>query len=143
MFKPIPSSRTCETAGIAEHWCMCHTRYNVSHDDEKVIKSTDYLVSKLNRIVKPFQRCAKLTLSRIIDAKALSDPGGAKTLPPWIDYSVTLETLPGNAVFEGSVRYQKSEKSFKLIDTISRLNAYGNQSACIDDFHARLYCYCV
>lgn len=145
MFRSIPEERNCETAGIPEHWCMCHVRYNVSHDDPIVEKLIDFLVLEINGMLEKHSECARLQPQSLIDAKALSagldDEDEKKSRQaPWIDYTVTIETVPGNAIFEGSIRHNGS---FNLVGSISRLNAYGKQSACVDDFHLRLYCYCL
>ncbi|XP_058800061.1 uncharacterized protein LOC131669296 isoform X2 [Phymastichus coffea] len=144
MFKAIPEERNCEMAGIPEHWCMCHVRYNVSHNDPILEKLVNFLVLEINAMLKKHKECAQLQFQSLVDAKALSavveNDEKKHRPPPWVDYSVTIKTTPGNAIFEGSIRHNDS---FYLIDTISRLNAYGKQSACVDDFHLRLYCYCL
>ncbi|XP_014223435.1 uncharacterized protein LOC106650121 isoform X2 [Trichogramma pretiosum] len=163
MFGHIPSTRSCESAGIPEHWCMCRIRNSVNTNDTRVVATAEFLVSELNRMLEPHSpKCAKLQLANVVDAKAVSEqqPTSSSsssssesssttttTTPapvsaPWTDYSVTFETSPGGAVFEASVRYHIETGHVDLVDTISRLNAYGNQSSCIDDFHMRLYCYC-
>ncbi|XP_008207346.2 uncharacterized protein LOC100117011 [Nasonia vitripennis] len=154
MFKPIPDYRSCELAGIPEHWCMCHSRRNVSHDDPVVLKVVDFVVREINDMLAKYPQCARLAPLSLLDAKALGDRSSEsddkakkkdedkQPAAPWTDYTVTLETTPGNAVFEGSTRYRSDNGTMTLVGSISRLNAYGKQSACVDDFHMRLYCYC-
>jgi hypothetical protein len=149
MFKPIPEQRTCATAGIPEHWCMCHERHNVSHDDPIVAKVVGQLVKELNGMLGYYPQCAQLQALALIDAKVLSNNAAEKSedskeakRAPWTDYTVIIETTPGNAVFEGSMRHRSDNDSMSLVGSISRLNAYGSQSACVDDFHMRLYCFC-
>ncbi|XP_051166992.1 uncharacterized protein LOC127285172 [Leptopilina boulardi] len=149
-FLPIPDYRTCSMAEIPEHWCMCHGNKNVSLIDSNVMNSGKFIVNELNRMLDKFPQCANLTLKRLIDATMLMEKEkiGSKikkseTSAPWFDFTITLETIPGNGIFEGSVRYRNDSKKMELTGTISRLNAYGKQSACIDDFNMRLYCYCI
>lgn len=155
LFEPIRTDRSCDSAGIPEHWCMCQTRYNVSANDPVVLKVLNFLESEINRMLSKYPQCSKLETSKMIDAKALSHTPSIKPSSPnvsttteksfepyWTDYSITTKMSPGGAIFESSVRYHPGNDSLSLIDSISRLNAYGNQSACVDDFHMRLYCYC-
>lgn len=141
---PIPDHRTCSMAGIPEHWCMCHGSNNVSLADPNLQKSVKFLIGELNRMLKKYHQCAVLKLKRLIDAKMWSDKeDGDEGKAPWIDFTTTLETQPGGAIFEGSVRYRTDDGKMKLMGSVSRLNAYGKQSACVDDFNMRLYCYCL
>ncbi|XP_011505849.1 PREDICTED: uncharacterized protein LOC105368525 isoform X2 [Ceratosolen solmsi marchali] len=149
MFRPIPEHRTCTMAGIPEHWCMCHERHNISHDDPIVTKVVGYLITELNGMLALYPQCAQLHVFALIDAKVLSNNAVEKEneaketkKAPWTDYTVIIETTPGNAVFEGSMRHRADNGSIGLVGPVSRLNAYGRQSACVDDFHMRLYCFC-
>lgn len=63
------------------------------------------------------------------------------------DYALTIETSPGGALLEGAVRAYRhrgrhSALKFEAADTVSRVNKYGSQSRCVDDWVAKLYCYC-
>ena len=142
-FLPIPDHRNCSMAGIPEHWCMCHGSNNVSLDNPNLQKSVKFLTNELNRMLKKYPQCATLKLKRLMEAKMWSDKKKEEETAPWIDFTVTLETQPGNAIFEGSVRYRTDDEKMKLVGSVSRLNAYGKQSACVDDFNMRLYCYCL
>lgn len=144
MFSPIPNYRTCSMADIPEHWCMCHTSDNVSLNDTRVLNATSYLIKQLNVLVKNYPQCSLLKLNKFIDAKmwiGRSDElAKDKKDRPWIDFTITVATQPGDAIFEASIRQNSTGN--KLVGSISRLNAYGTQSACVDDFNTRLYCYC-
>lgn len=101
-------------------------------------------------MLKNYTQCGKLELVSLLDAKVTSFIEDKKKkkdddakITPWIDYLITFRTKPGDAIFESSVRYEKNKNKFNLIGSIGRLNAYGNQSACVDDSHLRLYCYCL
>ncbi|XP_043482909.1 uncharacterized protein LOC122511608 [Leptopilina heterotoma] len=149
-FLPIPDFRTCSMAGIPEHWCMCHGNKKVSLNNSNVQNTAIFLVQELNRMLGKFPQCANLKLKHIIDATMLtneeklsSNETKKKEIPQsWFDYTITLETEPGNAIFEGSIRYRNKNKNMQLTGAISRLNSYGKQSACINDYQMRLYCYC-
>lgn len=139
-FFPIPDYRTCSMAGIASHWCMCHDSNDVPLNDESLRNKAIFLVEELNTMLKKFAQCATLKLKEIKDAKAWKDKSDGSKL---VDYTITIQTEPGDAVFEGTVRYREDEKKNKLVGSVSRLNAYGKQSACVDEFNMRLYCYCL
>ncbi|XP_029056503.1 uncharacterized protein LOC114883158 [Osmia bicornis bicornis] len=139
-FLPIPDHRSCTMAGIASHWCMCHDSKDVDLKDDRLKDKAAFLVSKLNEMLKKFAQCAVLKLKEVKGAKEWRNTGDGSEL---VDYTITLQTEPGNAIFEGTVRYRSSDKSNKLVGSVSRLNAYGKQSACVDEFNMRLYCYCL
>ncbi|XP_029676775.1 uncharacterized protein LOC115243716 isoform X1 [Formica exsecta] len=139
-FLPVPDIRTCEMAHIANHWCMCHTSNAVAWNDTGLQDSVSFLVRELNNMLSNYPLCATLNLKLIKDAKVwLDKTDGAKLM----DYTVTIQTTPGDAIFEGTVRYKADDNSRKLVGSVSRLNAYGTQSACVDEFNMRLYCYCL
>lgn len=138
-FLPIPDRRTCNMAGIPGNLCMCHRSKDVSLNDVRVQNSVNYLIEVLNDMLAKYSLCAKLFLRTIKQAKVPTNANEAL----WIDYSLQFQTFPGEAIFEGMVRYRKDEKTYNLLGTIGRLNAYGNQSACMNDFNMRLYCYCL
>lgn len=58
------------------------------------------------------------------------------------DVMITIKTVPGEAIFEVTVRIFETENRREIMGTVSRLNLYGKQSSCITDFHLKLYCYC-
>lgn len=139
-FLPVPDIRTCDMAHIANHWCMCHTSNAVAWNDTGLQDSVSFLVRELNDMLSGYPLCATLNLKLIKDAKVwLDKTDGAKLM----DYTVTVQTTPGDAIFEGTVRYKADDNSRKLVGSVSRLNAYGTQSACVDEFNMRLYCYCL
>ncbi|XP_032676135.1 uncharacterized protein LOC116846422 isoform X2 [Odontomachus brunneus] len=139
-FLPVPEHRTCDMAQISNHWCMCHSSSNISLNDTGLQDSVSFLVGELNRILSKYPPCAILNLKEIKDAKLWLDKSNGTTL---MDYTVTIQTTPGDAILEGTVRYRTEDNSRKLVGSISRLNAYGKQSACVDEFNMRLYCYCL
>lgn len=150
-FLPVPDYRTCETAKIPGHWCMCHKSNNISINNHTVKKTTNYLVNEINNMLNKYSLCKKLKLDRIIDAKIWNSRDNIHgAIIPWIDYTITIVTIPGYGKFEATIRQSifgsssnnGSYFSDSIVGSISRLNAYGNQSSCINDSKMRLYCYC-
>ncbi|XP_015114956.1 uncharacterized protein LOC107039709 [Diachasma alloeum] len=138
-FLPIPGHRTCDLAGIPGHWCMCHASSDIEFHHELVRNSTVFLIEELNSMLKKYPQCAELKMKKVMNAKIWKQAEDANS--PWADFTMTIETLPGNAIFEASIRHG-IDGTNKLVGSISRLNAYGTQSACVNDFNMRLYCYC-
>ncbi|EZA59268.1 uncharacterized protein LOC105275672 [Ooceraea biroi] len=139
-FLPVPDTRTCDMADISNHWCMCHTSNNVSLNNTGLQDSVSFLLGELNDMLSKYPLCAMLSLKSIKDAKVWLDKTEGATL---MDYTVTIQTAPGDAIFESTIRYKADDNSRKLVGSVSRLNAYGTQSACVDEFNMRLYCYCL
>lgn len=62
-------------------------------------------------------------------------------------YYILFHTVPGFAFFDGTADYAKYSDEgganfIKMIGEPSRLDRYGNQSACVQDSFLRLFCYC-
>ncbi|XP_015600552.1 uncharacterized protein LOC107270233 isoform X2 [Cephus cinctus] len=151
-FLPVPDHRTCTTAGIPGHWCMCHDSRNVSLNDPDLQGILDFFLQELNRMLADYRQCAVLKLKSLMDAKVWTGKIEADDKKaPWTDYTISIQTYPGDAIFEGSIRNRfdnssnsnNSSNTKELLGSISRLNTYGKQSACVDDFNMRLYCYCL
>ncbi|XP_043482911.1 uncharacterized protein LOC122511609 [Leptopilina heterotoma] len=149
-FLPIPDYRTCSMAGIPDHWCMCHSFNNVSLTDLNVQNSANFSIQEINRMLANYSQCANLKLKRVLGATMLTQNGTLQvdekikniSLLPILNLKITLETEPGNAIFEISVRQNSNGQKMQLTGSLGRLNAYGNDSACIDDYNLRMICYC-
>lgn len=145
LFDQIPSSRTCQDAGIASHWCTCQQSVPIEVQNSIVVEGAAFLMQDINQKLVGYAGCAKLTLDVIFSAHkqthietiATADYGTE-------DCTITFRTQPGGGVFEGTVRryLQRSADNLQVTGTISRLNLYGKQSLCMTDFHLKLYCYC-
>ncbi|XP_036225650.1 uncharacterized protein [Bactrocera oleae] len=143
LFLPVPETRTCENAGIASHWCTCYQRTEMPTNDVRVQEAARYVVKLINEQLKPYPQCRVLYLNSILDAvllaphytiiKEVNDDYA-------IDISLRLQTKPGLAVFESTVRISGYTK--KLTGAITRLNLYGSQSYCINIDILKMYCYC-
>ena len=136
LFKEMPSDRSCPDAGISKHWCTCTEFEKANIASKEVQLATRHLTNKINEDLKPHPKCAKLTLKSVLTARK-SKHGSS------IDYLVSFDVKPSMAKLEGTVRCDKECKEMKMIGSISRLNKYGNQSACISDSNLRKTCYCI
>lgn len=162
LFREIPEMRSCAHAQVLPHWCMCMKRKRLSLTSGIVRKTARELVRKINHFLKDdFHLCAKLNLKTIRGAEQMVANEDVlrfeESLHDVINrtvrfgdrsesvviYQLTIETEPGNALFEGTVRYDEYQDSFALAGDISRINAYGNQSDCINNFKLKKFCYCM
>ncbi|XP_077296477.1 uncharacterized protein LOC143918426 [Arctopsyche grandis] len=143
LFLPIHENRTCQSAGIDPHWCTCHESRKLNVDDKVVVIVANVVINYMNGLLANYTQCAKLNLSGILEA-GRNVP--SKSLEMWKvlskvqDYTVIINTEPGDGLFEATVRH--SLRGWNVTGTISRHNLYGKQSYCIDDVHLKLYCFC-
>ena len=161
LLNEIPESRTCEDTDILPHWCTSSQHQQLNVTNKTVINIGLTMVSKINDdLTKAFDVCEKLFLKTIkyalrvipsekvllfeqskndvIDRTVLY----AERVNTYVDYQITLQTKPGDAVFEGTLRYDENEKTLDLVGDISRINKYGSQSHCAEGHHLRKLCHC-
>lgn len=144
LFLPVPPSRTCYLAGISPHWCTCHEKQFISTTDAKVLRVARMIVQGINNMVKTYPQCQMLSLNSISDANlgiSNQDIVGKNSTTHFSDITVRLQTKPGFAEFEATVRVH-DDGDLELTGTISRTNLYGKQSQCVDDYKVKLYCFC-
>ncbi|KAK3099467.1 hypothetical protein FSP39_004924 [Pinctada imbricata] len=157
LFREIPKNRTCACAAIPEHFCACYSMVPVKVNESDVPSIAQFVVNKINNKLKNVKdKCAKLSLLKTRQASLTTS--NLKRKPDWEEftirkyftsykedeekrYLVTIETVPGNAIFEATVN-KWGENSYNILGEISRTNRYGNQSICVLDKILRLYCYC-
>ena len=109
----------------------------MSRDNAK--DATTFLLQHLNSLLTP--QCAPLTLATIRDVRRLVLPTRQVNPETLI---VTLQTNPGEGVFEATVRRNLSDPvtPVTLLGPVVRLNMYGNQSHCVDQLDLKPFCYC-
>ncbi|CAL8096489.1 unnamed protein product [Orchesella dallaii] len=135
-FLPIPLSRKCKSAGIEDHYCVCHNHKVISSNNTIVKQAASYAVFFINSLVSTYPKCAFLSLSTVKSAQVV-DKGFLEEE----EYQIIFKTTPGDASFEASViRHQNGV--WTISGTIGRTNLYGNQSHCVDNRDVKLYCYC-
>ncbi|EFA03493.1 uncharacterized protein LOC662511 isoform X2 [Tribolium castaneum] len=145
LFNEISPKRTCESAQIASHWCTCQQSIEIERNNSLVVEAANYAVDYMNFQLEGYAQCSNLTLESINDARIMTHEEHITNGNEVKDYMIIIETVPGNGVFEVTLRSTvggQRANHFEVMGTISRLNLYGKQSACITDFHLKLYCYC-
>ena len=165
LFNEVPLERTCADADIEPHWCACLGWKSLNTKDVNVTRSAQTLVDTINNITfAKKEYCERLSLGSITNAvhyspneKLLNFKQSADTrgfVPDLSDnmpnkevfYQVTVTTVPGNAVFEATIKYSVTNDLFVLgTRDISRINKYGKQPHCVMNNypHLRPYCYCI
>jgi len=141
LFLEVPKSRTCKMAGIAEHFCACHSSKIVPTDDEEVVQGANYAVYTLNSYVANFSKCAYLGLSAVSHAQ-YNLYGNSSVNKGERVIEIAFETDPGKGTFEATV-VKDSKGKWGMSGTVSRTNLYGNQSVCVDDKEMKKFCYCL
>ncbi|KAK2186220.1 hypothetical protein NP493_210g03014 [Ridgeia piscesae] len=137
----VPAGRTCEHAAIAPHWCTCDGQRATSRSDPRVVEAGRRVVAFINRQLRQHRgRCSVLRLANMTDALMTADRGAsAKRI---VRYLLTLRTTPGGGLFEATVHHVVGEDSYEIMDEISRINRYGNQSHCIEYHRHKKFCHC-
>ncbi|KAJ9587424.1 hypothetical protein L9F63_019054, partial [Diploptera punctata] len=130
LFSEIAYNRSCEEAGIALHWCTCNQYETLSTVDDTAQEAAKYVVQDINNRLKNnvnnSEKCANLSLQRLVNVR-----GRFNEKDKHVDLVLLIETVPGNAMFEATVRHVLQDKSYKVVGLISRVNMYWSQSKCI------------
>lgn len=142
LFEEIPHNRSCPEAGITDHWCTC-SQYQTLPVDNPLAKSmADFTISEINRLLNTNKdkitsgyKCSELSLKSITSVRSKLD---AKM--SYEQYTINIVALPSEAMFEATI---SNKDHFKILGTVSRINAYGNQSSCANEAFLKLYCFCV
>ncbi|CAF1139429.1 unnamed protein product [Adineta steineri] len=173
LFQLIPENRTCSQADIEQHWCACLNWNNISINEAFIQKFANQAIDFLNNFVSDYKdQCAKLQLYRINKASQLeanerllkfvdsSDNDGRvprfnnntliNNTKKFISnqteyYQIQFETIPGRALFELTAEYNQLNDIFIIRkQRLSRMNKYGQTSACIAYKRPELreICYC-
>ncbi|EEB11929.1 conserved hypothetical protein [Pediculus humanus corporis] len=145
LFLPIPENRTCETAGIGVSWCTCNQIKKISIGNRNVKKAVQVSVKYINSLLKNYNRCAKLKLSKILSASLSSTNEDLviKSKNKISDFIVSFLTEPGYGKFESTVRHLTDINKMSVVGHVARINSYGDESKCIFNENLKLYCFCI
>lgn len=159
--REIPMSRSCDKAGILPHWCTCLHHETLQTNEDVVVKASFVLLAEIVHELRQYKSiCEDLSLHYIREAVRLVESNDVlkftkknknglkesvakgKESKVIEDIQVVIETVPGNALFEATVRLDTFHESYKVVGDISRINIYGHQSDCIDVFKLKKFCQC-
>ena len=167
--KIFKKNRTCESAGVEDHWCPCLQFEEQNVSDSSVIMAAKQVVSYINNQTNSIQKarklCAKLQLKNILRAgkripnkkvqqfartsgKGYCDSCGVvldKSLPKKFKnfvYELSFSVLPSNGTYEATAYVNGN--IIRVDPNISRTNRYGDEPSCIQNEYPflRKYCYC-
>lgn len=133
---PIPANRTCEQIGISMHYCTCQLDWQkLAPSDEQAQSFAAYIVDYINGVLlfPAKDICQSLQLKKIIEVKK------ALTKDDKVYLKAKLQTSPNDALYEVIAERQENSKQRFQIQSrmISRINAYGTQSKCLESVPAR------
>jgi hypothetical protein len=163
----VPENRTCAQADVAQHWCACHEWHDILVNESIIQQYSRAVVDFLNNFMSDYkQDCATLTLLRVNKASQLNinnrplksghsnnensgvpqfQNSSLKLTNETRFYQIQLETTPGQGQFEVTAEYDPKTKTFDIQKRhLSRMNKYGEMSACIAQKRPDLreICYC-
>ncbi|KAJ8729267.1 hypothetical protein PYW08_000848 [Mythimna loreyi] len=129
-----------ELLGIDDHWCTCHKGIKIPPKSFDARDAAEQLVKQINEYLKEYEQCAELTLAEVMDVTEMIAGEPREKEVGWREFMAVVSTTPGDGVFEGTLRQRR--ETWSLAGTVSRLNLYGEQSHCVNQYQAKLYCYC-
>lgn len=159
-FREVPFQRSCDKAGILPHWCACLQHHRIDVLGKIVLKVSFALLSEIQHMLKDYKTiCEDLTLYKIHEATRLVEPELLSNIAHrkeadrlsdvfgpntkrFEDIQVVIELMPGNGLFEATVRVDTANEMFTVLGDVSRISKYGHQSDCIDVFVLKKYCQC-
>lgn len=104
-----------------------------------VVRQLNAVLAKYRSAVRQGYVCSNLSLRKTVSARSRVDRVSGRR-----EYLLVVETLPGRSMFEVTVGQEDSGNgAFGMLGDISRINMYGFQSFCTDDWRLKKHCYCV
>ncbi|XP_017487841.1 PREDICTED: uncharacterized protein LOC108376165 [Rhagoletis zephyria] len=141
IFREIPENRTCEEAGITEHWCTCVAYETVRTSDATAKIVTKLVIQEINQYLEDkniSSKCSPLTLKSLkkVDKKLFD-------LPNRSTYRLDFTAKPKDPQFQATADYDNISKTITInVEEISRQNKYEGMSDCIDLKEAKKFCIC-
>lgn len=134
--------------------------YLLFFSDSRSLKAAAVLLIHINNLVQMTygNYCSELSLKSIVRSDLIIPPkevivnsrlyfgkvkkdGQAKGM--FGKLRIIVMTTPGDAMFEATLQFRDDYENYSVLDDISRINQYGNQSNCIKDDILKKYCYCI
>ncbi|XP_044313026.1 uncharacterized protein LOC108052502 [Drosophila rhopaloa] len=148
VFHPIDESRTCEDAGIPEHFCTCVPYKRLKADWAERI--APLVIGRINEYLAGRNLsgiCSELTLSYVheTEMKIGLDQNFNEDLAlvEVATYRTMFKVKQNSADFRATVHFNNLTESVEVsVPTISRLDSYKDVSNCVDDKTDKMYCIC-
>ncbi|XP_060527924.1 uncharacterized protein LOC132702980 [Cylas formicarius] len=145
LFDEIPVDRSCEEAGIEDHWCTCAGYADTSLEPDVAKMVSDVITDELHKRTSNESKgggdhiCAKFSVKEFLSTR-LSQPFSYKNDSYLL---VSVRTEP-SAVFETTLRFADDIRLGNFfVGYISRLDAYAKTSKCASTDFLKKYCYCL
>ncbi|XP_030377701.1 uncharacterized protein LOC115626460 isoform X2 [Scaptodrosophila lebanonensis] len=160
LFKKLPRDRSCEDAGIKEHWCTCQPYAKVQPEFfmEYLAKMVVYRINKLMRMKQYENICYRLQYSRLDMAERklhFDDGGNVIGAPQGVEsYRLKFDTTAKApqtslkklvAKFRVTIKCNRDHLNGVKIHLpfISRLDSYQSETSCVHERIAKKFCFCM
>jgi len=141
LFEPISERRTCEQAGIPDHFCGCREPTEYPLTDILSVKAAQAVVDRLNKINEVAKgKCLIYKVDKVIQSYRQNRHD--LTDGNIVEMSVTVRVMPSDAQFSATVHVYLDDSLPPAVKGISRVSLYGSSADCVDDFRLRRYCTC-
>ncbi|XP_030377568.1 uncharacterized protein LOC115626357 [Scaptodrosophila lebanonensis] len=148
LFYPLSEQRNCADAGILEHWCTCEPykriegKWGTRLAPLVIDRMNEYLAGKNLSTL-----CSSLSLSYVhrIEIKYGLDIDWHNEMPRLdvANYRIKFKVQQNSADFMATFVFNNITENIDLnVETISRTNSYEEDSTCLEDKIAKLYCIC-
>lgn len=140
----VPNNRSCEDAGIPNHFCACEENQSASTNRVDNAFLGEGVVSFINSKIDKHNMttiCRQLSLGKVIHNTKLSTINKMKEL-----YRMDLSTSPNEGAYEANIECGRDEGGMiKAVEVLSifRTNSYAEDSKCISVPDLMQFCSCV
>ncbi|SPP80799.1 uncharacterized protein LOC117582831 [Drosophila guanche] len=149
VFYPMDEQRTCEDAGIPEHYCTCVPYKRLSGDWPRRIAPR--VIERINEYLSGRNLssiCANLSLSYIheTEIRVALDQNfhDLQSTSDTAVYRTMFKVKQNSADFRATVVFNNITEAVDVnVTSISRLDSYENDATCIADKTDKLYCICL
>ena len=132
-FTPIPSNRTCVSAGILPQYCLCNGYEPVVALTKEMQVQSSKVVLHINQLMAAHGNyCVPLepgAIYRAFDSGLYNLTGETAFRYRLLHFA----TRPNGAIFEAILRLNSTSQQIINIENISRLTLYGAESNCVAD----------
>ncbi|ESO87879.1 hypothetical protein LOTGIDRAFT_127104 [Lottia gigantea] len=140
LFDPISGDRSCQTANLSMHWCVCKMDEIIPRDESLVKASVEFTMREINKEIQNYTMCMPRTLRNVTSFKRMKYTNQVNLTVTVIKLSI--DSNPESALFHTTLKYNEITKQFQVVDSISRTNKYKHTADCVKLKHLRNYCYC-
>ncbi|XP_017145506.1 uncharacterized protein LOC108157818 [Drosophila miranda] len=149
VFYPMDEHRSCEDAGIPEHYCTCLPYKRLSGDWP--LRIAPRVIDRINEYLSGRNLsaiCANLSLSYVHETEILIPLDQSFhddiSLSETAVYRTMFKVKQNSADFRATVVFNNVTEALEVnVTSISRLDSYEDDATCIDDKTDKSYCICL